>query len=206
MLTTADVAVVNIVFPKSRYRIIGQIGQGQFGRVYCAVEKKTGRIFALKDLEHRVAPTNKFLRELTYLVLLRHPNIVACHAVEYHAGGRFLVMDYCEGGTLRDLMNGDGELGLAGKIHLIYQVLLGLDHAHQRQIIHCDLKPENILLIPRHAGWHAKITDFGIARLTEITGNPWQWLHGFSRLHGARALLWQVFCRIGYLCSGHSVI
>ncbi len=171
MITTANVAVMPL-FPRSRYRIIGQIGQGQFGRVYCALDRSTGKVYALKDLDHRVFPTNKFLREVSYLVMLRHPNVVACHALEYHAGGRYLVMDYCEGGTLRDIIEGDGELCLAGKIDLIYQILLGLDQAHKYNIIHCDLKPDNILLIPRHQGWQVKVSDFGIARLTENTGNP----------------------------------
>ncbi|MGA1621463.1 MAG: serine/threonine-protein kinase [Synechocystis sp.] len=171
MITTANVAVMPL-FPRSRYRIIGQIGQGQFGRVYCALERSTGKIYALKDLEHRVFPTNKFLREVSYLVMLRHPNIVACHALEYHAGGRYLVMDYCEGGTLRDVIDGDGDLCLAGKINLIHQMLLGLEQAHKYNIIHCDLKPDNILLVPRQQGWQVKVSDFGIARLTEATGNP----------------------------------
>jgi len=171
MITTANVAVMPL-FPRSRYRIIGQIGQGQFGRVYCALDRSTGKVYALKDLDHRVFPTNKFLREVSYLVTLRHPNIVACHALEYHPGGRYLVMDYCEGGTLRDIIEGDGELCLAGKLDLIQQMLLGLDQAHKHNIIHCDLKPDNILLIPRQQRWQVKVSDFGIARLTENTGNP----------------------------------
>jgi len=171
MVDTASVAVMPL-FPRSQYRIIGQIGQGQFGRVYCALHRATGKMYALKDLDHRVFPTNKFLREVSYLVTLRHPNIVACHALEYHAGGRFLVMDYCEGGTLRDVIDGDGNLGLAGKIDLVRQILLGLEQAHRRNIVHCDLKPDNILLIPRMTGWQVKVSDFGIARLMENTGNP----------------------------------
>ncbi|QHV00429.1 serine/threonine protein kinase [Synechocystis sp. CACIAM 05] len=171
MVKTANVAVMPL-FPRSQYRIIGQIGQGQFGRVYCAIHRTTGKMYALKDLEHRVFPTNKFLRELSYLLTLRHPNIVACHGLEYHPGGRYLVMDYCEGGTLRDIIDGDGDLCLAGKIDLLRQILLGLAQAHQHDIVHCDLKPENILLIPRAEGWQVKVSDFGIARLTAKTGNP----------------------------------
>lgn len=160
------------LFPRSRYRILGQIGQGQFGQVYCAVERRSGQLYALKDLEHRVFPTNKFLRELTYLVTLRHPNIVACYALEYHASGRYLVMDYCEGGTLRELMDLDGDIALVHKLKIIQEILAGLEQAHRANIIHCDLKPENILLIPTTDGWRVKVSDFGIARLTEATGNP----------------------------------
>ncbi len=157
---------------RSHYRILGLIGQGQFGRVYCALHRQSGRLYALKDLEHKVFPTNKFLRELAYLVMLRHPNIVACYAVEYHARGRYLVMDYCEGGTLRDLMDNEGEISLVQKLKLIIDILAGLEIAHKFQIIHCDIKPENILLKLTAMGWDAKISDFGIAQLTAITGNP----------------------------------
>ena len=157
---------------RSHYRILGLIGQGQFGRVYCALHRQSGRIYGLKDLEHKVFPTNKFLRELAYLVTLRHPNIVTCYAVEYHARGRYLVMDYCEGGTLRDLMDNEGEVSLLQKLTLITDILAGLEHAHKSQIIHCDIKPENILLKVTATGWEAKISDFGIAQLTAVTGNP----------------------------------
>lgn len=157
---------------RSHYRILGQIGQGQFGKVYCALHRQSGKLYALKDLEHKVFPTNKFLRELTYLVTLRHPNIVTCYAIEYHSRGRYLVMDYCEGGTLRDLMDNEGQVNLVEKLNLIVDVLAGLEHAHRSQIIHCDIKPENILLKLTATGWKAKISDFGIAQLTEITGNP----------------------------------
>lgn len=157
---------------RSHYRILGLIGQGQFGRVYCALHRQSGRIYGLKDLEHKVFPTNKFLRELAYLVTLRHPNIATCYAVEYHARGRYLVMDYCEGGTLRDLMDNEGEVSLLQKLKLITDILAGLEHAHKSQIIHCDIKPENILLKVTAMGWDAKISDFGIAQLTAVTGNP----------------------------------
>jgi serine/threonine-protein kinase len=157
---------------RSRYRILGQIGQGQFGRVYCAIHRRTGQLYALKDIEHRVLPTNRFLRELSYLVTLRHPRIVACYALEYHATGRYLVMEYCTGGTIRDLLEQKEELTLRHKLQLIQDILSALDHAHRKQIIHCDIKPENILLVPTATSWQAKITDFGIAQLAAETGNP----------------------------------
>ncbi|BFM38612.1 serine/threonine-protein kinase [Synechocystis sp. LKSZ1] len=157
---------------RSHYRILGQIGQGQFGRVYCAVHRTTGKLYALKDLEHGVFPTNRFLRELSYLVTLRHPRIVACYALEYHRTGRYLVMEYCAGGTLRDLLEQEGDIPLGHKLQLIQDILSALDHAHRKNIIHCDIKPENILLVPTAEGWQAKITDFGIAQLAAVTGNP----------------------------------
>ena len=83
-------------FPyRSHYRILGKIGQGQFGQVYFAIRRHTGDLVALKNLGQGF-PTNRFLREFSYLISLRHPNIVACQGIEHHPKGRYLVMDYCE--------------------------------------------------------------------------------------------------------------
>jgi serine/threonine-protein kinase len=165
---------------RSKYRILGLIGQGQFGRVYCALHRKTGRLVALKSLDQDRFPTHKFLRELRFLLSLQHPNIVSCAAIEHIQGGRYLVMDYCMGGTLRTLMELHDRLHPALSVRLVADVLAGIDHAHQRGIVHCDIKPENILLEIHPQGWTAKLTDFGIARLSQelmpegvnVTGSP----------------------------------
>lgn len=151
----------------SKYRILGLVGQGQFGRVFCGCHRKTGQIVALKDLDRYRFPTNKFLRELRFLLILQHPNIVTFRAIEHSNRGRYLVMDYCEGGTLRTLMESDAPLSWEQNLKLITEVLAGLDHAHSRGIVHCDIKPDNILLSLRPGGPIARISDFGIARLTQ---------------------------------------
>jgi serine/threonine protein kinase len=162
---------------RSKYRLLGLVGQGQFGRVFCAAHRKTGRLVALKNLEQQRFPTHKFLRELRFLLSLQHDNIVTCQALEHTATGRYLVMDYCEGGTLRGLMTDDYRLSLLESLLLIDDVLAGLEHAHLRGIVHCDIKPENILLNVRLGGWRARISDFGISKLSqelrseEETGN-----------------------------------
>ena len=164
---------------RSKYRILGLIGQGQFGRVFCASHRKTGRLVALKNLEHQRFPTHQFLRELRFLLSLQHPNIVTCQALEHTQTGRYLVMDYCEGGTLRSLMEREGWLNLRQGLQLISNILAGLAHAHDRGIVHCDIKPENILLTVQPQGWIARVSDFGIARLSQelelssgATGSP----------------------------------
>ena len=163
----------------SKYRILGLVGQGQFGRVFCGCHRKTGQLFALKDLDPHRFPTNKFLRELRFLLSLKHPNIVACHALEHSSTGRYLVMDYCNSGTLRTLMESEGKLSLLVKLKLVADILTGLDCAHHHSIVHRDIKPDNILLSLRSDGWIARISDFGIARLSqeliersENTGSP----------------------------------
>ncbi|HEY9815546.1 MAG TPA: serine/threonine-protein kinase [Candidatus Obscuribacterales bacterium] len=162
---------------RSKYRLLGLVGQGQFGRVFCAAHRRTGRLVALKNLEQQRFPTHKFLRELRFLLSLQHDNIVTCQALEHTATGRYVVMDYCEGGTMRGVMNDDYRLNLFEGLSLINDVLAGLEHAHLRGIVHCDIKPENILLNLRMGGWRARISDFGISKLSqelrsdEETGN-----------------------------------
>lgn len=161
-------------FKRSKYRLLGLVGQGQFGQVFCAVHRRSGRLVALKNLEHQRFPTHKFLRELRFLLSLQHPNIVTFHALEHTPTGRYLVMDYCEGGTLRSLMTEDSCLTLPQGLKLVADILRGLEHAHSRGIVHCDIKPENILLTLQPAGWKAQISDFGIARLSqELLEQEW---------------------------------
>ncbi|NJL20971.1 MAG: serine/threonine protein kinase [Leptolyngbyaceae cyanobacterium SM1_3_5] len=155
---------------RSQYRILGLVGQGQYGRVYCAVHRATGRLVALKQLEPQF-PTRQFLRELRFLLSVDHPNIVACRAIEHTPQGRSLVMDYCEGGTLRSLLT-KAKISPPQAVQLVCDILAGLDHAHARGIVHCDIKPENVLLAIAPTGWSARLSDFGIARLSQEFNHP----------------------------------
>ncbi len=152
----------NLAGPK--YRVLGQIGQGQFGQVFCGIHRTTGQIVALKQLDSRQLSTPRFLHELNLLASLQHPNIVAFHTLEYSESGRYLSMAYCAGGTLRQLINPPGQLTLKQALQLVIDVLRGLIHAHQHGIVHCDLKPENVLLTLTKTGWRAHLSDFGVAR------------------------------------------
>lgn len=154
----------------SKYRILRLVGQGQYGRVFCAVHQQTGQLVALKEIKHQL-PTYKFLRELRFLLSLQHPNVITCQALEHTQTGRYLVMDYCEGGTLRNLMESEVKLSLVQSLKLIADILGGLEHTHSRGIIHCDIKPENILLSLDTTGWIARISDFGVSRLTQELGS-----------------------------------
>ncbi|WP_448571082.1 serine/threonine-protein kinase [Trichothermofontia sp.] len=163
----------------SNYRLLGLVGQGQFGRVFCAIHRKSGQMVALKELKHDRFPTHKFLRELRFLLSLQHPNIVTCRALEHTVNGRYLVMDYCESGTLRNLIVEEVRPHPAQSLKLVMDILLGLEHAHNRGIVHCDIKPENILLQIQPTGWLGRISDFGIAQLSQelnqdfnTTGSP----------------------------------
>lgn len=148
---------------KSNYKILGLVGRGQFGQVFAAIEQTSGTLVALKELPKRFS-TRSFLRELNFLVSLNHFNIVACKAIEHRQGSRYIVMDYCEGGTLRSLIDNSPQQNLA-QIKLVIDILSGLEFAHNRHIIHRDIKPENILLKVSDRHWTAHISDFGIAKL-----------------------------------------
>lgn len=149
----------------SHYRIVGLIGEGQFGKVYSAIHRQTGELVALKELNPLQFSTKKFLREIRILLSLEHPNIIRCHGVEHHEEKRYLVTEYCEGGTLRDLLNSANPLTLEHKLKIVIDILEGLSYAHKEGIIHRDLKPENILLSVTSQGWNAKISDFGVAKI-----------------------------------------
>ena len=143
------------------------VGRGQFGRVFFGIHRKTGYLYALKELDHDRFPTHQFLREFRFLVTLQHPNIVTCWACEYVGSHRYLVTDYCEGGTLRQMMDRSGALPVAQGLELVAGILAGLEHAHDQGIIHCDIKPENILINLQGDRLIPRIADFGIARLSQ---------------------------------------
>jgi serine/threonine protein kinase len=151
---------------KSNYKILSLVGKGQFGKVFVAIERQSGNLVALKELNQKQLSTSSFLRELHFLVTLDHFNIVTCKALEHYQNNRYIVMDYCEGGTLRNLIDSSYKLTLAESLKLITDILAGLKFAHNKGIIHRDIKPENILLqISNDHSWTAHISDFGIAKL-----------------------------------------
>lgn len=167
--------------PSSRYRSqyhrFGLLAQGQFGKVYCALHRRSGKMVALKILDTRRSPTADFLRELSSTLALNHPNLVQVYGVEHQPDQRHLILDYCEGGTLRQLLNTEPKPRRGVLLQLIIKLLAGLHHAHSRGIIHCDVKPENILLTLTPQGWCPKLTDFGIAQNqalpnTKTLGSP----------------------------------
>jgi serine/threonine protein kinase len=152
----------------SKYHVLSLVGRGQFGSVYCAIDRRSGEMVALKEVDSLRLTTHSFLRELRFLAMSQHPNIVTWKTCEHFQEGRYIVMDYCEGGTLRSLIE-QQSLKLPCALGLVRDILAGLDHIHSHGLIHCDLKPENVLLRRHAQGWHAHLSDFGIARLLEET-------------------------------------
>jgi serine/threonine-protein kinase len=149
------------------YRILSKLGEGGMGEVYLGQDTKLGRKVALKillaDLAANQDRMRRFVQEAKSAAALNHPNIAHIYEIGEADGVNFIAMEFVDGKTLREKIHGEkSELKVLLK-HLL-QVAEGLAKAHTSGIVHRDLKPENIMITSDN---HAKILDFGLAKLIE---------------------------------------
>ena len=151
----------------SHYRIVSKLGAGGMGEVYLAQDTKLDRKVALKILPAEVAANRdrmeRFIREAKSAASLSHPNIAQIFEIGEHDGTQYIAMEYIEGVTLRYQIHGE-PTELRKLLRRLQHVAEGLAKAHASGIVHRDLKPDNIMIT---RDGHAKILDFGLAKLIE---------------------------------------
>src|SRR5438105_4520471 len=150
-----------------RYEIRSQLGAGGMGEVYLAEDTQLHRKVALKVLPVEVASNQdrmrRFKQEATAAAALNHPNIAHIYEIGEGHGTHFIAMEFVDGFTLRQLIHGK-QSELPKLLRCLQHAAEGLAKAHAAAIVHRDLKPDNIMVT---RDGHAKILDFGLAKLVE---------------------------------------
>src|SRR5215216_4614351 len=154
-----------------RYEVRSLLGAGGMGEVYLAQDTSLNRKVALKVLPAEVASNQdrmrRFKQEATSAASLNHPNIAHIYEVGQASGYNFIAMEYVDGSTLRDKIHHEQE-ELPKLLRVLQHVAEGLAKAHDAGIVHRDLKPDNVMIT---SDGHAKILDFGLAKLVEPQTN-----------------------------------
>ena len=154
-----------------RYKILGVLGQGAMGIVYKAIDERIERIVAIKTLqvdsnipEDRIAEfRERFVHEAQYAGKLNHPGIVTIFDAEEVNGISYIAMEYVDGKTLEHIIDSDHDMPVSRMIEIMTEICDGLSYAHKNDVVHRDIKPSNIIIA---SDGHAKITDFGIAKVS----------------------------------------
>jgi serine/threonine protein kinase len=153
-----------------RYRILDELGRGATGVVYRAQDPAIGRIIAIKtirlsdftDESERERLRERLFREAQSAGMLSHPNIVTIYDIAEENGLAYIFMECVDGPPLEKVLNSVEPIPSEIALAILRQTATGLDYAHQKGIVHRDIKPANILI---HESRHAKITDFGVAKI-----------------------------------------
>jgi serine/threonine-protein kinase len=152
----------------NRYELLEKIGEGGMGIVYKAKCHLLNRIVAVKILKTAFFKDEEFVarfkREATSAARLSHPNIVNVHDVGEDNNVHFIVMEYINGKTLKQIIKTSGRLSSEKTVDIVLQIASALDCAHKNNIIHRDIKPDNILITEDNI---VKVADFGIAKVLD---------------------------------------
>lgn len=151
-----------------RYEIHELIGVGGMAYVYKAYDRVEGRWVAIKILKEEFSNNSDFLRrfrnESKAIAVLNHPNIVKVYDVSFGDQIQYIVMEFIDGITLKEYIEQEGTIRWQEAVHFTTQILMALECAHEKGIIHRDIKPQNIMLLQDGS---IKVADFGIARFLQ---------------------------------------
>lgn len=157
----------------SGYDLIGRIGEGGMGTIYLAEEKSLARRVAIKVVAGKLGSSPqaraRFLREARSLATIEHANVVRIYAFGEVDGQPYLAMQYVEGETLADLIRRQGRLSVDESLRMMRQILVALEAAWEKGIVHRDVKPSNVLLDKRG---QVHVADFGLAKVTQSADDP----------------------------------
>ncbi len=155
-------------FTLGKYKLIRLLGRGGMGGVFLAEHVTMHRRVALKTISRDFGSTSgsleQFLLEARTIAALDHPNIVQAYSFDQEGGRFFLVMEFVDGRDLEQIVESEGPLEGNVAADYIRQAAEGLQHGHERKIIHCDIKPSNLLLNDKGV---VKIVDMGMSRLQD---------------------------------------
>lgn len=173
-LETTDDSLIGTTLA-GKYRIEARLNEGGMGTVYRGTHVLMEKTVAIKVLRPSLAADEKivarFSREARAASRISHPNaLTVTDFGEDENGIVFLVMEFLSGRTLKQLIRDEGPLPLTRVVEIVRQVGDALNAAHTQGVVHRDLKSDNIMLVDTMAGDHAKVLDFGIAKINEPEG------------------------------------
>ncbi len=153
-----------------RYKITRKLGQGGMGAVYQAEHTGVGQRVAIKFLNPNFSGdpdvVRRFLNEARSYGAITHPHAVQLHDFgQDEEGNLYISMEFIEGIDLKRTLEAEQRLKLTDALDIALQIADVLGYAHSKGIVHRDLKPENVMLVKGLRGYHAKVLDFGVARL-----------------------------------------
>jgi len=158
-----------------KYQVLANLGSGGFGTVFLARDTWIDKKVAIKVPHRQTGDADELLQEPRLLAALDHPNIVGILTAERVDGAFFIVMEYVKGESLEAVLDREKSLDTPRALNYAVQILKGVEHAHEAQILHRDLRPANVLISESGV---CKVADFGTSRLLErshattVIGSP----------------------------------
>ncbi len=165
------------VILNGRYQLLDRVGSGGMATVFKARDNALGRVVAIKLMHESLTSDEGFLErfqmEAHAAANLSHPNIVTVHDIGQDGHRHYIVMEYVDGRTLKQIIREQNQGGrflpINRTLDLIIQVCNGIGYAHRANLVHCDVKPQNILVTPDD---RVKVADFGIAQAMSQASRP----------------------------------